>query len=72
MSVAHASRNSFLSNTTAFHLARKDPALGGAVLFVHDNELVGNTTERELDRHSRITPLPAPDAKVWGQFGVEP
>ena len=72
MSVAHASLNSFLSNTTAFHLARKYPALGGAVLFVHDNELDGNTTERELDRHSRITPLPAPDAKVWGQFGVVP
>lgn len=70
MSVAHASRSSFISNTTVFHLARKDPALGGAVLFVHDNEFVGNTTERTLDRHSRITPLDAPDAKVWAQFGV--
>ena len=72
MSVAHASRNGFISNGTVFHLARKDPALGGAVLFVHDNEFVGNTTERTLDRHSRITALEAPDAKVWAQFGVAP
>lgn len=62
----------FTGNAKVFVLQRDQVVLGGAILTLYANTMIGNTTEQEADTASKVRTGTTVDPKVLRAFGVQP